>query len=201
MQWGDRQIPFQVSVDLNATVVESFRAELLGINTYHWQAWNDAAKWCYDHQTNLEEALEWANRSIEGGSGGFAADKNLNNLGTKILLLNTLEKKAESQAIIEEAKDMNYAWQEGHQLVAALLRIKMDEGAYSFMKQMVKNHQEHWVIQLDLGVAEYYSGNPTKALTTLKRLKKQAPKGFLVRLDAIIEEMKNKTYQYPGRSE
>ncbi|MEM9328095.1 MAG: DUF2911 domain-containing protein, partial [Bacteroidota bacterium] len=76
VEWGEKRVPFTVSVDLNETVVASLRNELRGINTYRWEAWNDAANWCYDHDVNLEEALEWAQRSIDGGYGGFAYNKN-----------------------------------------------------------------------------------------------------------------------------
>ena len=102
LEWEKRRIPFKVEVDLNTTTVESFRSELRGINTYHWQAWNDAALWCLNHNTNLEEALQWANRSINGGYGGFAADKNVTNISTKIRLLKKLDKPEELQNTIND---------------------------------------------------------------------------------------------------
>ena len=74
LEWGTKRIPFQVSVDLNATVIPSMRYELAGINTYQWEAWTDAANWCLSRNTNLEEALNWVDRSINGGYGGFAAN-------------------------------------------------------------------------------------------------------------------------------
>jgi len=103
LDWEKKSIPFTVGVDLNKTVIESLHSELLGVNTYRWEAWNDAARWCLNRNTNLEEALEWANRSINGGYNGFAADKNLNNLSTKIEILKALRRDEEARTTMAEA--------------------------------------------------------------------------------------------------
>ena len=107
LEWGKKRIPFKVEVDLNKTVIESLRSELRGINTYHWQAWNDAANWCLRRNTNLEEALEWVNRSINGGYRGFAGNKNWRNLTTKKRILEKLNRTKELQEVEKELQKLN----------------------------------------------------------------------------------------------
>lgn len=106
LEWAEKRIPFTVSVDLNKTVIESFRYELRGINTYRWEAWNDAANWCLRRNTNLEEALEWANRSINGGYGGFAANQNVNNTSTKAKILLKLGREEEFNMVLTELQEL-----------------------------------------------------------------------------------------------
>ena len=107
LEWDTRQLPFTVKVDLNQTVVASFRDELRGINTYRWQAWNDAAYWCWRHDTNLEEALTWADRSINGGLNGFAANGNLENFLTKARILKKLGRDDEYRQTLNTALELN----------------------------------------------------------------------------------------------
>lgn len=106
LEWDEKRIPFKVEVDLNKTVVESFRSELRGLNTYRWEAWNDAARWCLNNNTNLEEALVWVNRSINGGLKGYAANKNKWNLRTKIRLLEKLGKHEEKTKTEAELRSL-----------------------------------------------------------------------------------------------
>ncbi len=107
LEWGIKRIPLVISVDLNKTVIDNFRYELSGINTYQWEAWNDAANWCLQRNTNLEEALQWANRSIEGGYKGFAGNKNFRNLTTKANILKALNRNDEAEMVLQEIETLN----------------------------------------------------------------------------------------------
>jgi tetratricopeptide (TPR) repeat protein len=194
LEWDKRRIPFKVEVDLNKTTVESFRSELRGINTYHWQAWNDAANWCLNHDTNLEEALEWANRSINGGYGGFAADKNLSNLGTKIQLLKKLGKTEALEAAKIEAMQLNVTENEANGFGIFLMRNKFYKDAYDYNKSKFKIYPEAWFLQLNRGLSQYFLGNTKAAVKDIKTVLKSAPKQYHNRLNEIITEVKAGTY-------
>ncbi|MEQ6166639.1 DUF2911 domain-containing protein [Ekhidna sp. MALMAid0563] len=198
LEWGEKRIPFTVGVDLNKTVVESFRYELLGINTYRWQAWNDAAQWCLNRDTNLEEALEWANRSINGGYNGFSANKNVTNMTTKAQLLNRLEKTEAFNETISELTSMNMSAYETNNLSMFLLQEGKAEPALKVLNSSIKKYPDTWYLKLNRSLANYFVGNSKAALKELDVVHKIAPENFQPRLKEIISEVKNGTYKIPG---
>lgn len=199
LSWGDRIIPFEVSVDLENTVVEKFRYELNGENTYRWEAWNDAASWCLQNNTNLEEALSWVNRSIDGGYGGFASHKSFQNLSTKVELLDALNHNEELSVTLDEVLMLEFSADEGHQMASTLFRIKRDHEALILMKKGLKKYENDWVMWLFSGVANYYLKENKQSEKALKACEKHCPDWFKSRLATIQKEMKGNTYTYPNR--
>ncbi|MBV1924636.1 MAG: DUF2911 domain-containing protein [Flavobacteriaceae bacterium] len=195
LEWGEKRIPFKVEVDLNKTVIESFRSELRGINTYHWQAWNDAANWCLNHETNLDEALEWANRSIEGGYYGFAANKNVTNVGTKIKLLKKLGKENEMQAAITDAKNMKVDAREANELNIFFLRIGKYQDALDYANSSYKQYPESWSLLLNRGIANYFLKNKKAGIKDVRKVIDVAPERFSKRLNEIINEFQSDSYE------
>ena len=198
LEWADKRIPFIVSVDLNKTVVESFRSELRGINTYHWQAWNDAANWCLNHDTNLEEALSWVNRSINGGYHGFAANKNFTNLSTKANLLRELNKNEEFLTTIKELEEVDYSEREAFHFGRSLLNVKEYQLALNFAIKSNKKYPNSWVLIINEGLSKYFLGNVKEAIEDIKTVITLSPEGYHERFKEVIEEMKAGTYKIPN---
>ncbi len=198
IEWGEKRIPFKVEVDLNKTVVESFRSELRGINTYHWQAWNDAAQWCLNHDTNLDEALEWVNRSINGGYGGFAADKNMTNMSTKIRLLKKLNKSEEVSSTIAEAKSMNTTVYEANSFSGFLIQNGYYKDALEYCNTSLKSNPDTWFLELNRGISQYFLNNKKAAIKDVKKALKTTPQQYQARLGEIIKEIEMGTYKLPG---
>lgn len=195
LEWGEKRIPFTISVDLNKTVVESFRSELRGINTYHWQAWNDAANWCLKHDTNLEEALVWVNRSINGGYNRFAANKNVTNMGTKIKLLMKLNKTDEAKKAITEARKLLVNVHDANELSQFFLRIGSYQDALDYSKSALKIYPESWSILLNKGISYYFLNNINAAVKDTRMVIEAAPNQFSNRLNEIIKEFESGTYK------
>ena len=63
LQWGKRQFPFEIKVDLEETVVANLRNELQNKPGFSWQGWFEAANYCFRNDINHQEALGWASRS------------------------------------------------------------------------------------------------------------------------------------------
>lgn len=198
IEWDKQRLPFQVKVDLNKTVVESLRSELRGINTYHWQAWNDAARWCLNRSVNLEEALRWADRSINGGYGGFAANKNVENITTKANILEKLGRIDEMKTTIQEGLHLSMTANESNNMTFLLLGKKMFAEAESFNAQSAKQFPDQWYIQLNYGIAQYLNGNQKKALKTLEKQQSSIPDNFIERYNQILSEVKNGSYKLRG---
>lgn len=190
LEWEKKRIPFTVSVDLNKTVIESFRSELLGINTYRWEAWNDAAQWCLRRNTNLEEALSWANRSINGGYNGFAANKNLSNLTTKIQLQKALGQRQEARQTKEEAVSIPI---QGPMEANNFGRFLISEGDFDLSKQVFERgcvlFDEPWFLQLGIAVSDYFLDNRKEAVKTMKAVIGRSPENFKPRIEEMTKEM------------
>ncbi|NOQ72514.1 MAG: DUF2911 domain-containing protein [Crocinitomix sp.] len=199
LEWGDRRIPFQLSVDLNQTTIEKFRHDLNGENTYQWEAWNDAAAWCLKRNTNLEEALTWVNRSINGGYGGFAHNYNMTNFATKIMLQKALDKTEEMYETIDYGMTLSYSIDDAHIFGGMLIELGEEEKATEFFIKALDKYKNEWGIQYMLAISYYFDNNLAKAKSYLKKCKDNAPDFFTQRTEITLTEMINKTYSYPNR--
>ena len=178
-------------------VVNSFRSELRGINTYRWQAWNDAAIWCLRHNTNLEEALEWAERSIRGGFNGFASNKNVTNLLTKAQLEAKLNSDELSKTI-SEISDLELSSGDVNEFTIFLLTIRRPEPALRVLNEAIKKYPDTWFLRLNRGLSYYFVDNKPKALKELRTAKEKTPEFFQERMAQIIKEVEDGTYKIPG---
>ena len=195
LEWDEKRIPFKVEVDLNKTVIESFRSELRGINTYHWQAWNDAALWCLNHNTNLEEALKWANRSINGGYNGFAGNENSANTITKLRLLKKLGKTTDFDNTIKKASEARFNNHDINEFNIAMLRFGKHKSAYDYSTKYFKMFPNQWSLLLNRSIAAYFLGKQKQAVKDVEKVITLAPKQFEPRLKEIIKEFKTKTFK------
>ncbi|WP_299229243.1 DUF2911 domain-containing protein [uncultured Psychroserpens sp.] len=197
LEWAEKRIPFNVSIDLNETVLASFRDELRGINTYHWQAWDDAANWCLNQNTNLEEALEWANRSINGGYNGFASNENFTNTSTKLKLLKKLNRTEEANKTVQRLALLDYKDYEAYDLSRYFLENESFVEAKAIATAANKKHPKVWFLLLNESIADYFLGNSQQAIKSINKFKSLVPEGYQSRIEEIIGEMKAKTYGLP----
>jgi hypothetical protein len=100
LQWEKWSFPFKVETDLVKNQLQSFRNELRNEKGFEWKPWAEAAEWCADHKTNLDEGLQWADYAI---SGAFIGEKNFRTLSAKSRILNLQGKDAEATALMNEA--------------------------------------------------------------------------------------------------
>jgi tetratricopeptide (TPR) repeat protein len=184
LRWEELAVPIRITVDTPSVVVESLRLQLRGLPRFSWQGWNSAAAYCAQNNVNLEEAMQWADRSI-------AMNENFSNLKTKGDLL---EKKGDTKAAAElQAKALRVAKEAelntyGYQLLG---QKKVDEAIGVFQKN-VKDHPKSWNTYDSLGeaylakgdkklAAEYYG--KALAMTTDETQKKRIS-GILARIKA-----------------
>lgn len=130
LQWEKMAIPFKVEVDLVQTQLESFRKELRTDMGFFWLGWQTAAQWCVDHNTNLQEALLWADTATNPNVLG---DRNFVSLSTKAQVLNKLGRGAEALTIMKEALPLGNMNQI-HQYARALLAQKQNREAFEAFK-------------------------------------------------------------------
>lgn len=189
MQWDTVCVKIPVTVDLNKTVINSFRYELRGINTYRWEAWNDAAKWCLNRKTNLDEALEWSNRSIEGGYGGFASDRNFENLFTKSKILFALERSDEGIKTIEECTKLyQEAWQ-AFDCANWLIANKRVELSLNSIDMGISKFPDIWYLPYLKARILYGHKSKKSGIKLMKAIIKMAPERNQSYIQGLITKM------------
>lgn len=117
LQWEKLVIPFKIEVDYVKTQLESFRNELRTSKGFQWQTWDEAAQWCVTRNTNLDEALLWADTAT---SVNFGGDRTFQPWATKAQVLQKLGRNAEAADIMKKALpygNMNEIHQYGRQLI------------------------------------------------------------------------------------
>lgn len=171
LEWEKLMIPFKVDVDYVKLQLESFRRELRSDKGFRWNAWNQAAQFCIQHNTNLDEALVWANTAV---SGNFVGQKNFQTLSTKAAVLSALGRKDEADAVMKEALPLGQMT-EIHQYARQLLTQKKVKDAFDAFKMNYDRHPGEFTTTF--GMARGYSGmgDYKKALEFAKKAQPLAP--------------------------
>ncbi len=189
LEWAEKRIPFTIGVDLNKTVLDNFRYELLGINTYRWEAWNDAAQWCLRRKTNLTEALEWANRSINGGYGGFAANKNMSNLSTKADILFAMGNEKESDATYKEAMGLIKVPGEVYETGRNLALAGRLELSAEVFEEGLKQFADSWLVQMGYARTLAAQGDKKAAKKYLTKSIETVPENYKGFVTTMLEKL------------
>jgi tetratricopeptide (TPR) repeat protein len=151
LMWEKLMIPFKVEVDYVKDQMASFRKELRSERGFNWLAWDQAARWALQRNTNLEEALSWTDSSTSrtfGGNSQFAP------WTTRAQILAKLNRGAEADAVMKKAlpvASMNDLHQYGRQLLA---QKRIDEALEIFKMNYSKNPNEFTTM---MGLARGYS--------------------------------------------
>jgi tetratricopeptide (TPR) repeat protein len=100
LQWEKVKIPFKISVDLEKEMIAAYRREVnSGIFYRYWQNMQMAANYCLQHNTNIDEAIGWSDRSING----YFGEKNFVTLSTYAGLVEKKGMKAKADSAMQLA--------------------------------------------------------------------------------------------------
>jgi hypothetical protein len=89
MQWEKISVPFKVDVDVDNIVVARIREELTSRRGFTPALILTATQYCFNKNINLDEALVWSKRAIDG-QGGQKTYITLRNLATAYEKLNRI---------------------------------------------------------------------------------------------------------------
>jgi hypothetical protein len=160
LQWEKLMISFKVEVDINKTQIESFRKELRSERGFVFEAWVQAAQWCVQKNTNLDEALLWADTAC---SVNFGGDHSFQSWSTKAQVLEKLGRSNEAAEAMKTGLPFANEF-EIHQYGRQLLKEKKNKEAFDVFKMNYDKHPNSFTSTL--GLARGYSaiGNYKKAL-------------------------------------
>ena len=95
MKWEKIAVPVKIAVSPEATLA-NIRGQMRGIAQYQWQPPMQAAQFCLTHKINLDEALKWANLSIQN-------EERFENLTMKSEVLKAMNKPDDAKKTWEQA--------------------------------------------------------------------------------------------------
>jgi hypothetical protein len=96
LKWEKLGVPFTVSINDADQTVQNIRAQMKGAGQFAWQAPDQAAQFCLTKKTNLDEALRWADLSIQN-------EERFENLSTKADILKALNRPDEAKKTWDQA--------------------------------------------------------------------------------------------------
>jgi hypothetical protein len=187
LAWENLMVPFRVQTQYTSDQIAMFRNELRSHKGFHWSAWQQAAQWALQHNTNLEEALLWADTAagpVFGGNTVFATH------ATKAGILRQLGRDAEADAIMKTSlalAGMQDLHVYGRELIA---RKKSKEAMEVFQLNHRKNPNE---FTTKVGLARGYSamGDYKNAIKYAQLALPQAPDPLNKQgVTAMIENLK-----------
>ncbi|WP_273565835.1 DUF2911 domain-containing protein [Maribacter halichondriae] len=96
LKWAGLKIPFTIEVDEIKTTIAVIEDELRTLPRFSWRGNREAALYCWLHNTNLDKALKWIDRSI-------SYERRFENVYQKGLILESLGEIEASNVLINEA--------------------------------------------------------------------------------------------------
>jgi len=188
LQWEKLVIPFKISVDVVNTQLASFRKELRSDKGFTWESWDQAAQFCVQHKTNLDEALLWTDQAVNpdfGGSMTFQA------WSTKAAVLDSLGRNTEAAEAMKKALPFGSV-NDLYFYARALTRQKKGKEAFEVFKMDYDKHPDEFLT--NAGMARAYSaiGDYKKALPYAQKAKVQATGTFNISTtDKMIKDLQD----------
>ncbi|MGD0825701.1 MAG: DUF2911 domain-containing protein [Terriglobales bacterium] len=182
LEWEKIAVPFKVSVDVHDVVEASLKKQLRNLSQYTWMSWDDAANYLLSEKIALDEALTYANKSIEN-------EDRYDNEMTKSKVLTALNRKDEATRAQKKALDLANPLQV-HLYARQLQGEKRSAEAFAIFRENAKKHPDQWFVHT--GMARVYSSegkfdDATKEMKMALAVAPDAQKSYLDGLEKKLE--------------
>ena len=181
MRWEKIAVPFKVAVDVPRTTLENLKLQLRGLQQYSWIGWNDAATYAIENKTGYEDALKWADNSIQN-------EERFENLNTKSQLLRLTGKTAEADATMAKALEKANPLQL-HNYGRQLLAEKKPAEATRIFQRNAKQNPTVWFVYVGLARAQSAAGNYKDAAKNAKEALARAPEPQKKYLQGLLDKL------------
>src|SRR5213592_64321 len=99
LKWEKLGVPFTASIKDAEQTLQNILAQLKGRGQFTWQALDGGAQFCLTRKINLDEALRWADASIQN-------EERFDNLSTKADILKALNRPDEAKTVWNRALEI-----------------------------------------------------------------------------------------------
>lgn len=184
LEWEKISVPFKVSVDVHDVVQASLKKQLRSLSQYTWISWDEAANYLLTEKIASEDALTYANKSIEN------EDRYDNEL-TKSKVLTALNRKDEAATAQKKALDMASPLQI-HLFARGLQGEKRSEEAFAIFRENAKKHPDQWFIHSGLARMYCSQGKFDDAAKEMKLALAGAPDNQKSYVDGLVKRLEAK---------
>jgi hypothetical protein len=185
LKWEKLGLPFTVSVNDADQTLQNIRAQMKGAGQFAWQAPDQAAQFCLTKKINLDEALRWADLSIQN-------EERFENLSTKADVLKALNRPDEAKTTWNKALEKAAAPQlytYGRQLQ----NQKKGAEAMEIFKEVAKRFPNGVYGYLAQARLKSTAGDFTGALSDAKKAQTAAPsEGQKQAIQGLIDRLQAK---------
>ena len=185
LKWEKLGIPFTVSVNDAEQTLQNIRAQMKGAGQFAWQAPDQAAQFCLTRKINLDEALRWADASIQN-------EERFENLSTKADILKALNRQDEAKTTWNKALEKGKApdlYSYGRQLQ----NQKKGAEAMEIFKEVAKRFPNGVFGYLAQARIKSAAGDFTGALGDAKQAQAAAPsEGQKQAIQGLIDRLQAK---------
>ncbi len=171
LAWENLMVPFRVTSNYTNDQLAVFRNELRGEKGFHWSGWQQAAQWALQHETNLEEALLWADSAsgpVFGGNTVFATQ------ATKAGILKKLGRDGEADTLMKKAMPLA-GMQELHGYGRSLVMQKKAKEAMTVFQLNYKKNPGEFTSKVGMARGYAATGDYKNALKFARLALPQAP--------------------------
>ncbi|MGA2812991.1 MAG: DUF2911 domain-containing protein [Candidatus Acidiferrum sp.] len=184
LEWEKIAVPFKVSVDVHSLVEASLKKQLRNLSQYTWMSWDDAANYFLTEKINYDEALKYADKSIEN-------EDRFENQLTKSKILTALNRPEEAAVALRKALELASPLQI-HVYARGLQAEKRNEEAFAIFRDNAKKHPDQWFVHA--GLARVYSaqGKFDDAVKEMKLAYAGTPDNQKSYVDGLVKQLEAK---------
>jgi hypothetical protein len=184
LEWEKIAVPFKVSVDVHDVVQASLKKQLRNLSQYTWLSWDDAANYFLTEKIALDQALTYANKSIEN-------EDRAENENTKAKVLTALNRKDEAAAAQKRALDLSTPLQI-HLYARQLQGEKRNDEAFAIFRENAKKHPDMWFVHSGLARIYCSEGKFDDAAKEMKLALAAAPENQKTYVDGLVKKLEAK---------
>jgi tetratricopeptide (TPR) repeat protein len=181
LEWEKVAVPFKVSVDVHDMVQASLKKQLRNLSQYTWMSWDDAANYLLTEKIAYDDALTYANKSIEN-------EDRYDNEMTKSKVLAALNRKDDAAVAEKKALELANPFQV-HLFARQLQGEKRNEEAFAIFRANAKKHPDQWFVHS--GMARMYcaQGKFDDAAKEMKVALAGAPDNQKSYVDGLVRQL------------
>jgi tetratricopeptide (TPR) repeat protein len=184
LEWEKVAVPFKVGVNVHDVVQASLKKQLRNLSQFTWMSWDDAANYLLTEKVAINDALKYADKSIEN-------EDRYDNEITKSKVLTALDRKDDAAAAEKKALALANPLQT-HLYARQLQGEKRIEEANAIFRDNARKHPDLWFTHG--GLARIYSsqGKFDDATKEMKIALEKAPDNQKSYLDGLIRKLESK---------
>jgi tetratricopeptide (TPR) repeat protein len=184
MSWEKVAVPFKVSVDVHPLVEADLKRQLRNLSQYTWISWDDAANYLLTEKIDLDQALKYADKSIEN-------EDRFENENIKAAVLTALNRK--DDAAVAQKKALAFATPLQLHIYARQLQAqKRNDEAFAIFLDNAKKHPDQWFVHTGLARVYCSQGKFDDAAKEMKLAIAAAPEVQKSYLDGLEKQLEAK---------